>query len=170
MRIAVEELLRDDASGLLATMRDHEAALKQASHDRPFGQPSDVHQAAGSYGIWARDAADRLARVPLDEGRVRDLLRRLAAEAAGRELDIEAARLTARAAWAFHADLGEDSKSEREVVAALRDLSRDLGLGLPDRPGPTAHARPNRPGRRATRARLRRLPPARRGAEGAVRV
>lgn len=135
VRASIEALLGPEAAPLLAAMGEREKALLEATHARPFGRLPELSKAAAEYASWADEAAGRLGGVPLDEGLVRALLLRIARESAGMDLDYDAARLAARTAWALYADLGPDAKSDREIVAALGSLSRDLDLGLPDRPG-----------------------------------
>ena len=136
VRLAIEELLKEDASHLLGAMDGHEKALREATSSRPFGRLPDLGDAASQYASWAEDVAGRLSNAPLGADRVRTLLRRLVREASETDLEMDAASLVARAAWAFYADLGPDAKSDRKIVEALRALSRDLDLGLPDPPTP----------------------------------
>ncbi len=135
------EALDDKAPQLLEEMGRQEKALLGATHSRPFGSPGDLGKAASEYAEWAEKVADRLGRTALDGGRVRTLLLDLATEAACHDLDYDSARLAARMAWAFYADLRPDPKYDREIVEALRVLSHDLDLGLPD-PGDPPARRP----------------------------
>jgi hypothetical protein len=140
VRLGIDKLTLDDpsAKGLLDELKAHEEAINAATSVRPFGRKAVLKEAASNYSAWAQDLARKLTNASYDEKTVRELLRKLFATVAERDLDYDAARHVAWTAWSLYRDLQTDGKDvpelqrkDAEVKALFSQISKGLNLDLP---------------------------------------
>jgi len=111
-----------------------QAKMKELTADfdaQPFGDPKRVAKTARAASQWADGLLKDLRSTPIDRAGAKSLLLSLSKEAKLRTLDFDSAR---QFAWAFRAIQNEAEpkwSTNKDVVAALKELDDQLKLELP---------------------------------------